>query len=636
MRKTYKLEQKKQNPKPPRGLSRRGSQPYPPELRRKLVKLRLEEGYPLQLVAREAGISQSVLSEWIRRYRAHGEAGLQPLRGGIKAGTPKVAAAVKAQIVALKQQYPHFGVKRIAHVLRRMLFLPGSHETVRRTLHQHRLLPQAKKKAPKNPPKPRFFERATPNQMWQSDIFTFRLGGKNAYLIAFLDDHSRYVVGLDLFRSQTAEHVLEVYRTAVAEYGVPKEMLTDNGRQYTSWRGKTRFEQELQKDRVHHFRSQPHHPMTLGKVERFWKTIWEEFLCRAQFDSFDQARERIRLWVKYYNHKRPHQSLDGLCPADRFFAVAKELRAVIERGIAANVQELALRGQPQSPFYMVGRLGQQSVVLQAEKGQIKLVVDDVAAPAPTQALTYDINQPQSGALTHDERKQTQEGTEGVQCPSTSAGGADRVDGTPAAGGSLSAVGDQLDAVGAMARAGHGRDADGLAATLSDRTTVGTGVDDQTGAAVGAAGVDGRGQVGQAGETAGQTAAGVNTTTGSQREITPALVEQEAHASESTTGSAGVIGPAASGVVCPSAVQPDHGERGGATTGHRPQELLPVGAASAGGAGGGDAGAATGTPADAPRSPEGTTATPGAAVAETSAGLGAASGPARQTEGSGPL
>ena len=67
----------------------------------------------------------------------------------------------------------------------------------------------------------------------------------------------------------------------------------------------------------------PHHPMTLGKIERFWKTIWEDFLVRAQFDSFEQARERVRLWVKYYNHKRPHQGLEGMCPADRFFAIAQ-------------------------------------------------------------------------------------------------------------------------------------------------------------------------------------------------------------------------------------------------------------------------------------------------------------------------
>jgi transposase InsO family protein len=95
--------------------------------------------------------------------------------------------------------------------------------------------------------------------------------------------------------------------------------------------------------------------MTLGKIERFWKTIWEEFLVRAHFDSFDSARERVRWWVKHYNHRRPHQFLDGLCPADRFFAIAQELRQVIERGIQENVLELALRGQPRSPWSFVPR-----------------------------------------------------------------------------------------------------------------------------------------------------------------------------------------------------------------------------------------------------------------------------------------
>ena len=149
-------------------------------------------------------------------------------------------------------------------------------------------------------------------------------------------------MGLDVFRSQTAEHVLEVHRAAATECGVPKEMLSDQGRQCCSWRGTTRFESEVRKDRVHHLKIRPHHPMTLGKIERFWKTIWEEFLVRAQFDSFESARVRVQLWVKHYNLQRPHQALDGLCPGDRFFAIAQELRQVIERGIEENVLELAL------------------------------------------------------------------------------------------------------------------------------------------------------------------------------------------------------------------------------------------------------------------------------------------------------
>ena len=70
--------------------------------------------------------------------------------------------------------------------------------------------------------------------------------------------------------------------------------------------------------------------MTLGKIERFWSTIWQDFLVRAQFDSFEAARERIKLWIKHYNHKRPNQGIDGLCPADRFFEIQSELRKTID------------------------------------------------------------------------------------------------------------------------------------------------------------------------------------------------------------------------------------------------------------------------------------------------------------------
>jgi len=265
---------------------------YPFEFRLRVAKLRTEEGLPLEDIAREAHLSPDTIIRWARLYRDGGEEALRPKLQG-KPGRVQLPPEVKAEMVALKQEHPSFGVKRISQFLRRMLHLPGSPETVRRTLHAEGLIAPVRPKREKAPPKPRRFERSTPNQLWQTDIFTFRLAGKNAYLIGFIDDYSRYLVGLEVYRSQTAENVMEVYRRAVGEYGVPREMLTDNGRQYASWRGTTRFEQELKKDKVHHIRSQPHHPMTLGKIERFWEGIWGDFLCRAQFDSFESARKRI-------------------------------------------------------------------------------------------------------------------------------------------------------------------------------------------------------------------------------------------------------------------------------------------------------------------------------------------------------
>src|SRR5512139_2512775 len=358
------------------------------EFKLRCVKLRLEEGLPVALLSKEVGASKDVIRRWVKAYQERGEAGLRN-QFAPKRSQRKLPGPVREKIVEIKKREPLFGVKRISHLLKRAFFLSASPETVRRTLKEESLLVPTRKKPKHNVTRPRFFERSIPNQLWQSDIFTFRLGGRYAYLIGFIDDYSRYVVGLELYRSQTAEQVLEVYRRAVGEYGVPQEMLTDQGRQYTTWRGSTRFERELVKDRVKHIKSQPHHPMTLGKVERFWKTIYEEFLVRAQFGSFEEAQERIRQWVEYYNHKRPHQGIGGLCPADRYFEIQGELRKTMERGIAENVLEMALRGKPREPFYMVGRMEGQSVVLRAEKGKLRLMVDDEEGGGK-QEMVYDV------------------------------------------------------------------------------------------------------------------------------------------------------------------------------------------------------------------------------------------------------
>lgn len=363
----------KKHPTKTRKRKRRGVGPYPVEIRLRAVQMYVEEGYPACLITAEMGITGETLNKWAKLYRQSGEEGLRKLRTPRKRSP--LSVHVKERVLEVKKSNPSFGSRRISDILRRFFLLPASSATVHKTLATAQLTNPQNSKAQKNPGTPRFFERSTPNQLWQSDICPFRLGGQNAYLIGFIDDYSRYITGMGLYRCQTAENVLEVYRRAIGEYGVPKEMLTDNGRQYTNWRGTTRFERELKKERIRHIRSRPHHPMTLGKIERFWKTILEEFLLRAQFGSFEEAQERIRLWVTYYNHKRPHQGIGGLCPADRFFEIAHELKKTLEQGMEENVLEMALRGKPRDPFYMVGRMGEQSVVIRAEKGKVKMLVD---------------------------------------------------------------------------------------------------------------------------------------------------------------------------------------------------------------------------------------------------------------------
>ncbi len=471
-------EAKKRN----KGKESRYGKRYGFEFKLRCVKLRLEEGIPVSLLSKEVGCSQDVIRRWARAYEERGEAGLR--RGVVPAGSRrKLPGPVREKIVEIKKRESLFGVKRISHLLKRAFFLSASPETVRRTLRAESLIVPSRKRHQHNITRPRFFERSTPNQMWQSDIFTFRLGGRYAYLIGFIDDYSRYMVGLELYRTQTADQVLEVYRRAIGEYGVPKEMLTDRGRQYTNWRGTTRFEREIGKDRIKHIKSQAHHPMTLGKIERFWKTIYEEYLVRAQFGSFEEARERIRQWVQYYNHKRPHQGIGGLCPADRFFEIQAELKKTMEQGIADNVLEMALRGKPKEPFYMVGRMEGQSVVLRAEKGKLRLMVDDEEGGGK-QEMVYDVTsgeEKRDGSIETIEREEAdgqdreaeggeagdgrEEGAEGIGSYGRTEvpGGVIGMDGETQNRGGLPGVGSPVEFIEPVAGASNGGDALGVAA-----------------------------------------------------------------------------------------------------------------------------------------------------------------------------
>jgi len=569
-----------------KGKESRYGKRYGFEFKLRCVKLRLEEGIPISLLSKEAGASKDIIHRWTKAYQEQGEAGL---RNGVPKARrqPKLPEPVREKIVEIKKQEPLFGIKRISHLLKRAFFLSASPETVRRTLGAESLIDTSRKKPHRNITRPRSFERSTPNQLWQSDIFTFRLGGRYAYLIGFIDDYSRYMAGLELYRTQTADQVLEVYRRAIGEYGVPKEMLTDRGRQYTNWRGSTRFERELTKDRVKHIKSQAHHPMTLGKIERFWKTIYEEFLVRAQFGSFEEARERIRHWVKYYNHKRPHQGIGGLCPADRYFEIQGELKKAMEQGIADNILEMALRGKPKDPFYMVGRMEGQSVVLRAEKGKLRLMVDDEESGIKRE-MVYDVAADGSGEMGEANGKGGELGDRreeralygGGEMP----GGAVGMDGETQTRGGLPGTGSGVDRIEPVAGAGDGGDAPGPAAT---------GTDDREGSSIELASCGIVGTEERSDERAGEAlgAAAVQASQGEEPEQARgvagdgsleeylAILTEIANGSEATGAKegrgAGACAPA--GVGDPEGAERSlNGDAGGAASGGVAQDILRVG------------------------------------------------------------
>jgi transposase InsO family protein len=324
-------------------------------------------------VAEIVGSGPSTIQKWAKAYVEGGSEAL--MRKSTSAKTRGLCTKLKRLIEQYRIDNPEAGVRRIRDDLRRHEGVQVSAEKVRQVVNEAGLgnPPQPARR----PPQQRRFEREIPNAMWQIDIFTFQLKRMYpVYLIGIIDDHSRYIVGHGLFRQQSADAVLEVVKGAIGERGAPREILSDNGRQFAAWRGETRFQKVLKRQGIQHVRSAPHHPMTLGKIERFWKTVWTEFLEEALFASFADASQRIAHWIAYYNHQRPHQGIDGLCPADRFYGIQEDVEQAVSQGCRDNSLRLALGQETRSPLFLLGRLGETDVRVTRKGDDIEVKVGD--------------------------------------------------------------------------------------------------------------------------------------------------------------------------------------------------------------------------------------------------------------------
>ncbi len=357
----------------PRKTTGRRSPPVPLEVRL-LAMEALGTDLTLKEVADIIGVSSVTLGSWRKLYQ---EGGVEALyRKPATTSARKQCSVLEQRILAYRQEHPECGVRRIRDDLRRQEGLEVSAEKVRQTVNDAGL-GNPPVEPHRRPAKVRRFERALPNALWQIDIFTFQLKRMYpVYLIGIIDDHSRFMVGWGLFRQQTAEAVLEVVNGAVGQWGAPREILSDNGRQFVAWRGKSRFQKVLKRQGIGHVRSAPQHPMTLGKIERFWQTIWREFLEEAVFASFADACQRLDHWMQYYNHQRPHQGLDGGCPADRFYGIAGDVEEAVRQGCKENSLRLALGQQTQPPLYLLGQLGATDVRVVRRGEDIEVKVGD--------------------------------------------------------------------------------------------------------------------------------------------------------------------------------------------------------------------------------------------------------------------
>ncbi len=143
-------------------------------------------------------------------------------------------------------------------------------------------------------------------------------------MLTGIDDHSRFVVIAAVLSAPSGRAVCEAFAAAMRCYGVPSEVLTDNGGQFSGRHHRPQpvevlFERVCRENGIAQRLTKPRSPTTTGKIERFHRTLREEFLNHvAPLESPEAAQQAVDGWVSAYNHQRPRQALDMATPASLF------------------------------------------------------------------------------------------------------------------------------------------------------------------------------------------------------------------------------------------------------------------------------------------------------------------------------
>ncbi len=293
------------------------------EQRYQAVLAVVQDGWKVSEVAERLGVSRQSVHAWIARYEAGGLAALAD-RSHRPASCPhQIAPQVEARICELRRLRPGWGPRRLEHELARGASGPvPSRSSIYRCLKRHQLIelrPRRKRRE-----EFRRWERERPMELWQMDVMAGVLleGGAELKLVTGIDDHSRLCVAAGLVRRAVSRAVCGVLLAALARYGVPDEILTDNGKvfsgRYGPHPGEVLFDRICREQGIAHRLTGVRQPTTTGKIERFHQSLRREFLDGRVFVSLEAAQAELDAWVTDYNTNRPHQALEMQVPAERF------------------------------------------------------------------------------------------------------------------------------------------------------------------------------------------------------------------------------------------------------------------------------------------------------------------------------
>jgi putative transposase len=236
----------------------------------------------------QQSFSRHTLDRWIRRYRAGGFDALVP---STRQPGSRIDTSVLELAVALKRENPARTAAQVARILRASGGWSPSESTLLRLFHRRDLIGPASGEGGQGGEVFGRFEAAAPNERWVGDaLHGPKVGGRKTYLFAFLDDHSRLVVGHRFGFAEDTVRLAAAMEPALASRGLPGSCYVDNGSAYVdAW-----LLRACGKLGIRLVHSTPHRPQGRGKIERLFRTVREQFLVEvADTTAVDLAERQL-------------------------------------------------------------------------------------------------------------------------------------------------------------------------------------------------------------------------------------------------------------------------------------------------------------------------------------------------------
>lgn len=289
-------------------------------------------------------LSPTTMSRWYKAYKLKGFDGLKPIGRSDVGKSRKLDNELKKTIEYYVEEFPRLPATQIYEKLinnNQIINSSPSLPTIGRYVSSLK-----KDKNLKNITEKRRYEMEHINEVWYGDtsygpyIHDEKGNKKRVYIIALLDDASRMIVGIKAFYEDNFINLMEVIKSAISKYGVPKLLSFDNGANYRS------SQMNLLAARIGIAINYcpVRTPTSKAKIERWFKTLKDQFISTIKsydYRGLDSFNLDLLAYTQKYN-STVHSSLDGLCPIDRFFKesslIIRKSNEEIERDFVIEVE----------------------------------------------------------------------------------------------------------------------------------------------------------------------------------------------------------------------------------------------------------------------------------------------------------